>query len=174
MNEQGMVVDNCIAVTKLAVMTLRAFAIDAKPGAAKVIIFNAEAVAILEAGGDVEMVKAGRGGAHSIGIGYGIAGAGRYLGHLVAIVENEVLLDLSLDQASRTNKGIALVPTILRLKGQALDSTPLSWTTREGVQLIYSFHNDKTYTSAPDWRRDSIYKPMVGVMVRRIEAALNR
>ena len=92
------------------------------------------------------------------GIGLGMseipAEAGNWSGHLVALVENKYLLDLSIDQASRPERGLLLEPFFIEVPSGFMQGSGISVTTSQGAELQYwARPADKSFLQAGDWRK---------------------
>jgi hypothetical protein len=106
---------SCIASTRIALDVLEYFGVRAEPLPLFVLVLNGEALDMAEAGMSqaglqAEMLKYGPdepGGPWGIGVGAVIENSTDWAGHLVvAIPDERLLLDMSLDQASRPHKGL--------------------------------------------------------------------
>jgi hypothetical protein len=163
--------DSCVASTKVAIKVLSHFKMNARPLVVHLDIFNAVfEQKMREKGGWPETKEETQGwldqGAWSIRID-----ATSELGHVVAIVMDEWLLDLSLDQTSRPYKGIVMEagfgrmpPTFMQrgMEGQI-----------GGCFVVYrpAPHN-QLYRTSRDWTMGSRTTPVAREIIRRIERRL--
>jgi hypothetical protein len=73
-------------------------------------------------------------------------------GHLVAILESTVLVDLTLDQASRPEKNIVLHPGWSVVPTSFLAGRDMAQCDMNGSRVSYSaMPADRSFTSAGDW-----------------------
>lgn len=166
--------DICIPAASFAVEVLKAFGISAKPLPVQVLVTTADAWEEALRG---ELPATG----YSLGIGFGDPMPGRYGGHLVVLVENTVLLDLTLDQADRPNRDIRLHPEWFG---------PIDPDFVSGIEVAIAFggvdppirigyyripSDDPQATSwrkSPYWAKRGQLKPVIGTVIREIRASL--
>lgn len=168
--------DSCIASTAIALDVLEYFSIPARPLPVVVSIFNPEAVQMLDKG-ITDMNEWNKVGAWSVGVGMGERAfrPDRWSGHLVALVDETILLDLSLDQASRTEKGIILTPTKAPMPDDFFTGSPLVGELN-GCTVIYKYKANEEFRNAPDWkekrrRRTAVYD-IIGHIERNSHAEI--
>lgn len=157
MVEQGYKRDTCILHTRLAVDTLRAAGLRARPLAAQVAVFNeafaelARALGRMPAKGDDIPDEA-----WSVHIGYGTPVAAErpgYDGHVLAIVNERYAVDLTLDQASRPLKGIVVGPHWWEVREGFLTGEAVEIFARAGSYVRYeAMPGERGFLSAGDWR----------------------
>ena len=144
----------CIASTRIAIDVLDYFKINAKPLSVKVEIFNEAMVKRIEAGvhggSHEERIKwFEEDGSWGIGIGFG-GQPGRWPGHLVALVENKWLLDMSLDQANRPERMIFLRPCYSEVTQEFMRAEAvhlLTLSSPEGMSLArYRYYRSRKPT----------------------------
>lgn len=157
--------DSCIGSTRTVTRVLEHFGISAKPLPVQVYIYNKSYVDAVERGDwpptfDQVMFRhwCDRNGAWAIGVGVwdeaeGLK-PGQYGGHLVAFLpKHHLLIDASLDQAVRPQRGIVL-PDVLQIPTTAEfeeGAASLSGVVNNCV-LRYHQHNDEgRYLRSPDW-----------------------
>jgi hypothetical protein len=75
---------------------------------------------------------------------------GKWPGHLVSIVNNQHLLDITITQATRPHKNINLEPLVIATINF---SKPLCIRDRDTYLFYDFFWNDKTYLNSPDWQK---------------------
>lgn len=109
--------DSCIASTRIGIDALAYFGIRAVELPVSVLVFNADAAALVSAGVTLEDLREQTraipverpGGPWTIGVGMGTGLPGAWPGHLIVTVpEIGVICDLSIDQAARPQKDLPL------------------------------------------------------------------
>lgn len=123
--------------------------------------------------------------AWSVGIGFGPESPGRWPGHLVLTTRNpDMLLDLTLDQASRPERGINLYPLADEIERGVLqafergEGTLSFYDPETGTRVAYGMIPDLKPNSGTDWRgMDSgelseARKKLVDLLEKRIKADL--
>jgi hypothetical protein len=172
--------DSCIESTAIAIDVLRAYGVGVLPVPVQVKIFNEPAWRLFSRGyygkAPTERVAWDLSGAWSIGIGYidtPIPLPGRYAGHLVALLTDGWLLDLSLDQASRPQHGMSLTPLLHPVDLRDLvGQKPIF--SQDGTVLVYSLNTTiwaKTYRAAQAWKRKSPRREIVEEIKARYAAS---
>jgi hypothetical protein len=147
--------DSCIASTAICIDVLDYFGLDARPLACRTVVWNRQ----LESG------------CWSVGIGHGDKRQGGWPGHLVALAAGDLLLDLSLDQASRPQHNIELgalgvyLPEDYLAEGYECEAF--------GCHLYYEFlPADQSFRNANDWKATSRRRETVGTIIRAVKDAL--
>lgn len=146
--------DSCIASTRIAIDVLAHYHIAAAPRPCRVFVSTPK---LWERISTDTFEKPFRPGEWSIGIGYPGAplppGHERgFLGHMVALIEdgpNDILVDLSLDQASRPKRGFVLEPASIRLPRE-WRKEKLSIRTPSFI-LLYELIENDVYLTSKDW-----------------------
>jgi len=165
--------DSCIAATRICIDSLAAFGVVAEPVAVRVVIFNPAMVRNIERFGRLPSSREEtlewyeRCGAWSVGIGSGLSQPGRWPGHLVAYVAaHRLLIDLSLDQATRREHGIVLNPTVLEVPVDSpfFNGEPLIETIN-GCLLSYERISNDGYQVSPNWHVDP---PVVAITQKTV------
>lgn len=146
--------DSCIATCRIGAKVLRHFGVLVRPVPVRAMAFTPDRWALHERGMALDDPRLAATG-HCVLIGHTgevyesaeEGGRRRWNGHLVLLThEPAILVDMSLDQASRPDRGIALTePICARIpNAQAFrDGEPVLGRTREGVVLAYiALHND--------------------------------
>lgn len=163
--------DSCVATARIVIDTLDYFGIVARPLAVEAIIFNGEARAIIQSGSslaELYQVMASiplsrRGGPWTLGLGLNDdpkVAAGHVVVHVPSVSE---LLDLSIDQASRPQKGLVLSPMAIPLAGSAFADDPSATVALEVPQpdgfspayIEYRHALRPLFQRSPNWRRTS-------------------
>jgi hypothetical protein len=143
-----------------------------KPYAVEVAVFNQEARQILESDGLEAVAEAVHarstketGGPWTLGLGLNKNAEGG-AGHVAVGIPNmSVLLDGSIDQASRPHKNILLEPFAVHIPETGFFSHPdaqCGFTTvvdGHETSLVYTRNPANRYTRSPNWRRQFDGKP---------------
>lgn len=157
--------DCCIESTVAALDFLRARGVACRELSVQVMAFNAAAWKLYRNGSRVQESAADRAtwdmlGAWSVGIGFidtPTPKPGRFAGHLVALVEERWLLDLSIQQASRPRHKLRLDDAVLA----ACDPAYLAaggtypYAGPDGSVLVYGLNRTfwgGAYAAARSWR----------------------
>lgn len=176
--------DSCIFSTRVAVGVCRQLGVGARAVAVQTCIFNPPLTerirAHLERFGAMppaELIKAWQyddSGGWGVALGYGDPRPGKYAGHVVALVDERVILDLSIDQANRPERGIELRPlAVLDVPaGWGLGSEALAFTTCNGCALRIAPHDDASFLRCRDWNMRNRSRPTIENLVARFKARL--
>jgi hypothetical protein len=188
--------DSCIASTRLGIDVLEYFGIHAQEYAVLIAAFNAEALALLDAGHDIDDLSAtiaqipvgAQGGPWTMGIGASPDGGrpGGWSGHLViGVPPIGVVADLSADQATRPHKNMIFTPYWHRLPDEAwftdLQAQQGILDTETGMMMVLDRRSapDPTgYLASPNWRRKdsktggAAFKRVTGQIIRRMKEDL--
>jgi hypothetical protein len=162
----------CIVATRVAVEVLRACNIRAQPLPVHVEVFNAAAA---------ELVQAGRGDlVHTDPVAWsaqlGFTGEPQAHGlldlHLVAVAQDEMLVDLTLDQCNAPERGVRLSPGVFHgLPKGFTKGGRQSYPVNDGCVVVYDAHPEgKTFLSAPDWTDRGRRQPFIDRTLARIDA----
>jgi hypothetical protein len=151
--------DSCIASVKVACEVLAHHHLIAEPLVVRVMVFNPAFVARIESGADFpesgEIVRQWfeEDGSWTLGIGYGERQPNSWPGHLVAVLrEQRLMIDLSLDQACRPEKGIDLVPSVFDVQDTFLSGEETLVQEINGSVVKYNaFPDDRSYRISPNW-----------------------
>jgi hypothetical protein len=165
---------SCIASTRVGHDVLAYFGVPAAPTAVVVSAWNQTAWAAVERGETPDFE-------HTDAWSAGVAGTSgvnratqRWDGHLVLVVADRVLVDLTVGQLHRPERGIELpeagwwpvLPTFAQ--GQ-----PVLYPLPRGGMLSYRQVNDRAWKRAPDWTgRDGRFRTPVGRIIRAIRGEL--
>lgn len=150
--------DSCIATTAATVDILKSIAkIDAYPLAVEVAVVNG---VLFDRAEELERFPELGSGEYPEG-GYGVLVGhpsaepvpGRWPGHLVAVAERRWMLDFSIDQASRPDQGIELVPLAVPVTEAFLRGKVAHLVYRWGnTRLYYSARpKDKSFVRTANW-----------------------
>lgn len=155
--------DSCIASTRDAVDALHCFRLRAEPLSVRTMVFNQPAWTEIVVRDRFPQSKAEREewfgpvGGHSLGIGYGADDPSGWPGHLVVLVENRWIVDLTLPQANRPAKWVVLTPLVFEAEPALLEGK-----TRQVMQVndcVVIYERAKRgdmqaegWRTAKDWR----------------------
>lgn len=157
--------DSCIASTAIGIDILTHFGVLAEPLPVRTLIFNepfAARVAKLQSWPTGQQVRewSDEDGSHSVGIGVGTQQPNKWAGHLVVLVEKRLLVDLSIDQASRPQYNMLLQPFCVEVDEEFLSGSPKVFKFNQVVIRIDHLIGNEGYTKSPDWlfagRRNNI------------------
>lgn len=161
--------DSCIASTRTLIEVLNYFGHTAIPLPVVVLAFNPAAWKLNLEGAPIDQWPAE---AWSVGVqGSGVMNreSNRWDGHLVALVDNERLLDPSLDQLTRPERGIPMSPGTFRVANWS-EGTQMLFERPDGVVIIYERMQDAgDWRKSPDWsKRESLIRSTAGSAIRRL------
>jgi hypothetical protein len=152
--------DTCYLQTRVAVEAADYFGVALRPVGASVTIYNRPLWERLDALDEGEELGPLRDEEWSVGMGFGVSGPERGT-HCVAYHDGAgLVLDPSLDQASRPQRGIVVGPSIVRAE-------PEGETIVTNGELVLVYHldpGDMTRLGTPDWTRN--WRPFVGPVIR--------
>lgn len=194
--------DSCIASTRIGIDVLDYFSVASAPLALQVLIFNEEAIQLLEGGMTMEELAAHmrgipleqEGGPWSMGVGLGgDPEPNKWPGHLViAIPQTRSMIDLSIEQASRPHKGLPFREPILWhcpdnkwWAGDETLSEPMTYADDEsGRRILVMFDTEdrnntlRDYRRSKNWHRRSsfhggdVFRSVTAEIIRLIKADL--
>jgi hypothetical protein len=142
--------DSCIATSRVLIEVLRRLNIPARPWAVNLLMFNPAGWDLYQDGIPVREWPAD---AWSVGFRGDRPGE---VGH-VAVVAGARLIDASLDQAARPDRGMPPIPpTVFALPaGIDLDRADQGLVYQAGpTRLVYAPSGSRLYASSSNWRRD--------------------
>lgn len=171
--------DSCIASTRTVIRVLHHFGYNAVPCPVQLMVFNQKFIeAVNKSGwpsmqGDDFIRWCDETGAWSVGVGTKIPGE-TVVGHLVAVLEKKrFLIDASLDQANRPNRGIVLPGTVVgRFKHEFLYGKP-EVSTINGCAVRYikePSHN--LWVTSRDWMEDERTQRATDAIIKHVERRL--
>lgn len=98
---------------------------------------------------------------------------GMWSGHLCCLLWEEWLIDVTLPQASRPDKGINLVPVVLSVSPDFLSGKQSACFTTNGCDVYYDARpDDRTYTAGRDWYDVEKHRRIVERILYRVGRAL--
>jgi len=165
--------DSCVVMSRLAVEVLRTFGVAADACSAEVIIANGKFAQLLGAGriqmGEKLPQWAIDEGAWGIGLGY--RPKPHEIGHVVCLA-GDLILDLSLDQASRPQHTIELEPSVF-CRGDTSIKEPSVFFVGDVVVSYQLRPARKQFKRSPDWRDfHQRYRKQAGEVVRLVRQEL--
>lgn len=160
LDEKGYKRDTCILHTRVAVDLLRHAGLRAAPLAVQVAVFNPAFARWANELGRMPTSHddmAATDGAWAVHIGYGAdprAERPGFDGHVIATVNGRYALDLTIDQASRPQKGIVVGPHWWIMDdGFAAGGRVHAFRTASGAYLRYeAMPEERAFLNAGDWR----------------------
>lgn len=163
----------CILTTRVVIDVARYYGVNAKPMPVRMLIYNAAFATHIE-NGDTLGVDcyhwAPIDGSYSLGVGFGDRKiTNKWNGHLITVADG-CFGDFSIRQTERIQHGIVTGGAVTgRLPANA---EPLHWTVfnTHGTTIEYERMEDSRWQLAPDWRDEKRRRPLVGEIIRRIEA----
>lgn len=174
--------DSCIASTRIGLDVLDHFGILAEPLPVSVTIFNPVMVEKYDEGMTLPQSKQEMEewvrlyGAWAIGLGHGgDQGPLKWPGHLVMLVEKELLVDLSIDQVNRPQRNIVLHPFATNTFPEFLSGEEGLCAKVNGCMLRYLvLKGNKGYTTSPNWMIRLQRAGIVRNIIRKIEEELKK
>jgi hypothetical protein len=93
---------------------------------------------------------------------------------LVAIVSDSYLLDLSLDQASRPQKGIHIYPGGLAIP-EDFCSGEAAWREQQGCLIVYkALPKNKNFVASANWLQPHQTRRAIRATIQRIQKQLDK
>lgn len=144
---EGFKRDICVLSTRVVTHILNQHRIPNRVQPCQLLAFNEIAKAHIDAGENPLSSPE----AHTVGIGFGTDMETRpgYDGHLVSVVKRRWLLDLTLDQVSRPQKGIVAYPAVWKREDTVADAHARFELTEGYVE--YGFHDNQGFRRSGDW-----------------------
>lgn len=166
--------DSCIGSTAIGLDVLTHFGVLAEPLPVKLSIFNAPYVKRIENGSDWPnreiLVRWGEeDGSYSVGIGFGAQEKNKWAGHLVLLVENKWLADLSIDQANRPKYNMTFNPYAAEVDADFLAGKVPRIIKENGCVIRIELIKDRGFLSSPDWMFANRRKPLVDRIIQKIK-----
>lgn len=154
MREIGYSQRTCVLQTRIATVVLREQGVRARPLACDLLVGNAAWLRLMGELGRYPNVNEFRGEEWTVGVAAenpdpAVPG---YNGHVVTVVEEAHVLDLTVDQASRPQKGIVLTPVRWIAPGGFLTGEAPALFDVGGCLVKYDARpRDEDFMRAPDW-----------------------
>jgi hypothetical protein len=110
-------------------------------------------------------------GCYSLCVGTGEKEKGKWAGHLVAVLADRVLMDLTLDQANRPDYGIVLpMPVVAPVPRAFLDGEGALSGLVGGCRVAYTARpGDRSFEHSNDWKSRKRRTDLVGAAIRRLK-----
>lgn len=185
--------DSCVATTRITIDVLAYFGIVAKPLPVRAVIFNSEALLLLEQGASPEGLHeavfarsvAEPGGPWTMGLGFGMAEDDANEGrHVIAWLPRlSMAADFSVDQASRPHKGLDLPPLAFPTPPSTMEEghvfgCTVSQPAPYGPAAVEYQVTTDWFTKSPNWRRAStgtpdarsVFSSVTGEAIRRLRS----
>jgi hypothetical protein len=170
--------DCCIAAAAILIDVLDYFRLTAKPLSVIATVFNPQMTERIEREGVPTREEAERDwfprGCWALAVGTGDPEPGKWPGHLVATLGERVLLDLTLDQADRPRRGIALpMPLVVPFPAAFLAGDGEISGIVNGCRVVYQARpDDRTFENSRDWVVKKRRSTVVGAAIRRLKEGL--
>jgi hypothetical protein len=151
--------DSCIAAARVLIDVFDRLHVRARPLAVAVDVFNPAMVARSAASNgrlpettEEYQQWIEESGCWWLTLGLGDPEPGRWLGHVAVVVWESVLLDLTLPQATRHERGIVLAPAAVQVWPEVLDGSERRVVQMNGCELHYQARpGDRSFMRARDW-----------------------
>jgi hypothetical protein len=168
--------DCCIAATAILIDVLDHFRLTAKPLSVIATVFNPAMSGRIEREGMPTLEAAERDwfprGCYSLAVGVGDPQPGKWPGHLVVNLGDQVLIDLTLDQADRTQHGIVLpMPIVAPFPPDFLTGDGQMVGLVNGCRVVYEARPaDRSFERSNDWRSRKRRDAVVGAAIRLLKS----
>lgn len=168
--------DSCIAATRVLIDVFDRLHVKVRPLSVTVDIFNAALVARAEAEGgrlpvdDEEYQRwIAETGCWWLTMGSGgDPEPGKWSGHVGVVAWEKVLIDLTLPQATRPQRGIVLAPVAVEVGESFLDGSDRRVVPMNGCELHYQARpEDRSFMHSPDWCDRQRHRDVVAEILRR-------
>jgi hypothetical protein len=168
--------DSCVAAARVLVDVFDRLHARARPPSVVVDVFSPSMVARAEAEGgrlpaDTEEYQRWieESGCWWLTLGGGgDPEPGKWPGHVGVVAWESVLIDLTLPQAARPQRGIALAPAAIQVGAEFLDGSEGRVVTMNGSELHYQARpENRSFMQSPDWRDRKRHRDVVQAILRR-------
>jgi hypothetical protein len=174
--------DSCIAAARVLVDAFDRLHVRVRPLSVTVDVFNPAMVARASAEGgrvpetDEEYQRwVEESGCWWLTLGIGDPEPGKWPGHVTVVAWDRVLIDLTLPQASRPQRGIVLAPAAIQVWAEVLTGAERRVVTMHGCELHYRARpQDRSFMGSRDWQCRDRHKEVVSEIVRRARDELGR
>jgi hypothetical protein len=174
--------DGCIAAARLLVDVFGRLHVPCRPLAVVVDVFNPAMVARSAAEGgrlprDTEEYRRwiDESGCWWLTLGGGDPEPGTWPGHVAVAAWDRVLLDLTLPQASRPQRGIVLAPAAVQVWPEVLDGSCRRVVAMHGCELHYQARpEDRSFMLSADWQCRERHRDVVAELLARVRDELGR
>ena len=159
----GVAINNCILSTRLAIDALQQLGIRARALACQVFAISPKRVAHLKRGGKVTPGAPG----WSVAVGYGSTGPG-WDGHLVTVVRDKTVFDVSAKQFSRPRYDMDIDATIFEAPDGFLEGGHITIGHHGSIIGYHAQPKRKDYATAADWTLPMRHYPDLVRMTREL------
>jgi hypothetical protein len=175
--------DSCIAAARVLIDVFDRLHAKVRPLSVVVDVINAAMVARAEAEGgrlpaDTEEYQRWIEESGCWWLTLGCGGdpkPGRWSGHVAVVAWEKVLIDLSLAQASRPQRGIVLAPAAIQVGRDFLSGSDRRVVPMNGSELHYLARpEDRSFMRSPDWCDRQRHRDVVREILRRARDELSQ
>lgn len=176
-------VDSCIASTRIAIDVFHHFGLQARPMVARMRVFNPAMGRCFGETGPYDATAFERcdreHGARTASIEYAVGReipAGCWAGHLVALVERQLLVDASADQASCPHNsiylpGVLIAPVTPKFRAGLAQ---LIISSGDGCGILYDpYPSERSYRSAPYWKSSPTSQLVTNAIIAAMRSSLD-
>ena len=169
--------DCCIAATAILIDVLDYFRLTARPLSVIATVFNPVMSGRIEREGMPTLEEAERdwfpNGCYSLVVGVGDPQPGKWPGHLVVNLADQVLIDLTLDQADRPQHDIVLpMPVVAPFPAEFLTEYGQLSGVVNGCRVVYEARPaDRSFERSNDWRSRKRREAVVGAAIRQLKSS---
>jgi len=165
--------DSCIASTRVAIDVLNHFHISAKPIATALTVFNPTYARNIHNAGYIptspdEIKEWFEQGARSVEIN------SQDLAHVVAIIKNAYLLDLSLDQANRPHKKIHVSPHCSPIPKAFVCGETAEYSVGGCIICYHALPENKNFIHSRDWLYSDRTRRAIHSIISQIQKRLDK
>lgn len=170
--------DCCIAATAVLIEVLDYFRLTVRPLSVIATVYNPAMSERILREGMPTVEEAERdwfpNGCYALAVGAGDPEPGKWAGHLVANLADQVLIDLTLDQANRSQHDIVLpMPIIAPFPPEFLTEDGQMDGTVNGCRVVYEARpDDRSFERSNDWKSKKRRTNVVGAAIRRLKGSL--
>lgn len=164
--------DSCVLASRVAIDVLSHYGYAASPHPVAIMASNDVRWQAMQSGRDGPWVD--KAGGYSVGVGR--LPTSNETRHLVVVVPAQLkMIDLSLDQFSRPEKGIPLQPTWFDIHPEwsSGSSASMALKSAHGVHLYYEHGQWSAFASSVDWLNPKRAQPFVRATLAAIEARID-
>lgn len=163
--------DSCVASTWVLTEVLSYFGYTSEPLPVVALVFNEKGFEMASQGVPPSEWPDD---AWSVGVeGTGVRelATRRWDGHLVALVNGNWLIDPSLDQFSRPQRGMATNPAVLDAAEWTVRTKMWCWRRADGVVIGYRLmEKPGAWRDAPDWGKKRELRIVAAAAIKRLKA----
>ena len=167
-------IDSCIISTRVAVEVMKQLGYAAYPQSVACSVYNAAMVKRIQKLGWPSSQEEFQAwikedpSIWSVAIGHRHPGETGFVGHLVAIIEKNILVDLSLDQASRPQYNMELCPYARIVTDEFLKGEK-SVAIVNDMAIAYEITNESDWKLSSNWTDKRQYEPLVAAVLDKMK-----